>query len=226
VKIFDYAVGKTGLTPRKATDFPYQSSLIIANSNPGFYPEGSDVVVTIYFNPENKQVMGAEVFGKKGIDKRIDVLATAIYAKLTIYDLQNLDLAYAPPFSPAKDPIIVAAYAGENEVNSKYNTIMPLELEDLIKSKKAIQIIDVRNPNELEAQGQIEGAINIPLDDLRERLGDIEKNQEIYIYCARGLRGYLASKILEHNGFQNINNLSGGFMIWGLMNLPKVEKQA
>ncbi len=223
VKVFDYTAGRTGLTPHLTQNFPYKASLIVAKSNPGFYPDGADVFVTLYYEEDSLRIVGAEVFGKIGIDKRIDVLATAIYAKLTIEDLPNLDLAYAPPFSPAKDPIIVAAYAGENEMMSKFSTILPLELNDMIRSKESFQLIDVRNPDEIVKEGKIENAINIPLDDLRGRIGELDKQHPVYIYCAKGLRGYIASKILEHNHFEKVTNISGGFNVWNMLGLPIVK---
>ena len=223
VKVFDYTAGRTGLTPNLTQNFPYKSSLIVAKSHPGFYPDGSDVFVTLYFEEDSLRIVGAEVFGKVGVDKRIDVLATAIYAKLSIEDLPNLDLAYAPPFSPAKDPIIVAAYAGENEILGDFSTILPLELNDMIRSKESFQLVDVRNPDEIEKLGKIENAINIPLDDLRGRINELDKEHPVYIYCAKGMRGYIASRILEHNDFDNVTNISGGFNVWNMLGLPIVK---
>jgi len=117
VKLFDVIVARTGMVPTKAlaNDFSYKSSMVIVGNTPSFYPNYSDFFLTIYYEPGTRVIVGAEAFGKKGIDKRIDVLATAIYAKLTLKDLQNLDLAYTPPFSQAKDPVIIAEYAAENE---------------------------------------------------------------------------------------------------------------
>ncbi|MCV9386848.1 FAD-dependent oxidoreductase [Reichenbachiella ulvae] len=221
VQVFDYAMAKTGLTPCKEQEaFPYNSSLIIAGNTAGFYPDPSDVYVSLYYEPDTKVLVGAEVFGKKGVDKRIDVLSTAIYAQLTLHDLQNLDLAYAPSFSPAKDPVIVAGFAADNVEMSGFDTALPTELEAQILSGKDIQIIDVRNPDELEKLGKVIGAINIPLDELRDNLDKISDNLPKYIYCAKGLRGYLATKILENNGFRNLNNVAGGMTLWKLLKLP------
>ncbi|MFY0627929.1 MAG: FAD-dependent oxidoreductase [Reichenbachiella sp.] len=221
VQVFDFAMARTGQIPNGDNNFQYAKNLVIAGNTAGFYPDPSDVYLSIYYEPETKVIVGAEVFGKKGVDKRIDVLSTAIYAKLTLHDLQNLDLAYAPSFSPAKDPVIVAAFAADNESVNEFNTTFPFELRNLLNEKKDIQIIDVRNPDELEKQGEIPGAINIPLDGLRDNLEKVDSDKPKFLYCAKGLRGYLATKILENNGFKNLNNLAGGMTLWNLLKLPK-----
>jgi rhodanese-related sulfurtransferase len=205
-------------TKALAVGFPYKTSTVIVGNTPGFYPNGSDVFLTIYYEPETQVIVGAEAFGKKGIDKRIDVLATAIYAKLTLKDLQNLDLAYAPPFSPAKDPVIIAGYAAENEVTGGFETVPAMDLMTEYNAEKDL-LIDVRNIEEIESLGKISNAINIPLDNLRTRLNEIPKNKEVYIYCAKGTRGYLASKILVNNGYENVHNLMGGFTLWNALGL-------
>ena len=221
VQLFDVTVARTGLVPTKAmaTNFPYNSSLVIVGNTPGFYPNYTDVFLTIYYEPETQVIVGAEAFGKKGIDKRIDVLATAIYAKLTLKDLQNLDLAYAPPFSPAKDPVIIAGYAAENEITGGFETISALDLNE--KDKEIL--VDVRNPNEIEALGRIPASINIPLDNLRSRLDEIPRDKGVYIYCAKGTRGYLACKILENHDYKKVTNLMGGFTFWSALGL-EVER--
>ncbi|MGL1887473.1 MAG: FAD-dependent oxidoreductase [Reichenbachiella sp.] len=221
VQVFDYAMARTGIVPRDENDVEYEKNLIIAGNTAGFYPDPSDVIVAIYYEAVTKVIVGAEVFGKRGVDKRIDVLSTAIYAKLTLHDLQNLDLAYAPSFSPAKDPVIVAGFATDNEYSSEFITKFPLRLNAHIENGKDIQIIDVRNPDEIEKQGKIPGAINIPLDELRDNLSKVDKEKPKYLYCAKGLRGYVATKILENKGYKNLRNLAGGMTLWNLLKLPK-----
>jgi NADPH-dependent 2,4-dienoyl-CoA reductase/sulfur reductase-like enzyme/rhodanese-related sulfurtransferase len=220
VQVFDYAMARTGIVPKDEENFPFAKNLVIAGNTAGFYPDQSDVYVSIYYEPKTKVVVGAEVFGKKGVDKRIDILSTAIYAKLTLHDLQNLDLAYAPSFSPAKDPVIVAAFAADNESSHDFETKYPLEVLDQIKINKDVQIIDVRNPDELTAYGKISGAINIPLDEMRENLDKIDPEKPKYLYCAQGLRAYVGAKILENNGFKHVNNMAGGITLWNLLKLP------
>ncbi len=221
VQLFDTAFAKTGIVPKGITadSFPYGKNMVVVGNTPGYYPNPTDVIISIYYDKETQVVVGAEACGERGVDKRIDVLSTAIYAKLTLKDLQNLDLAYAPSFSPAKDPLIVASYASENELKSNFTTVFPLELEALLEAGREIELIDVRNPAEIEKLGKIDKAKNIPLDQMRERLNEISREKEIYLYCARGLRGYIGAKILENNGIDKIHNLAGGFNVWQSLGL-------
>ncbi|MEH0153794.1 FAD-dependent oxidoreductase [Limibacter armeniacum] len=218
MKLFDYTIARTGMNPKtlEKAGLPYASTFVIAGATPSFYPNQKDIYLEIYYHPETRQLYGAELFGEVGVDKRVDVLATAIYAKLTIDDLPKLDLAYAPPFSPAKDPVIVAGYTASNSLDNQYNEINAAEADCIFTANPAgdYTILDVRNPQEIEKNGTIENAINIPLDSLRDRLQELNKEQEIFVYCAKGLRGYLASLILQHNEFLQINNIAGGFTAW------------
>lgn len=213
MKMFDYTIARTGLGPKKLNRIgkDFKSSFSMAGATPGFYPDQSFITTEIYYDPETKIILGAEAIGKRGVDKRIDVLSTAIYAKLTIEDLPQLDLAYAPPFSPAKDPVIVSGFVGENSEKGIYTEVKVDELDELINQVPDLQIIDVRNPDELRKLGHIPGAINIPLDQIRDRLDEIDKAHPILLYCAKGLRGYLSTLILHHNGFKELNNLAGGY---------------
>lgn len=219
MQAFDYTIGRTGMNGKmlKLKDIGYDSTLIIAKSHPGFYPNGDDVFLELFYTKEDLKVVGAEAFGKYGIDKRIDVLATAIYAGLTIDDLPNLDLAYAPPYSPAKDPVIVAGYTAQNSQNGDYTEVQVDDAKQIFESGDRVQIIDVRNPSEL-LNGYIDGAINLPLDNLRDELELVSKELPIYMYCQRGLRGYLATLILQHNGFKNLHNIAGGYTAWKAIN--------
>lgn len=215
MQAFDYTIGRTGMNGKMLDlkKIPYEHTLIIAKSHPGFYPHGGDVFLEIYYHAETLKVLGAEAFGQFGIDKRIDVMATAIYAGLTIRDLPNLDLAYAPPFSPAKDPVIVAGYTAQNSQKGIYKEVQVNEAKAVFESGARVQIIDVRNPAEL-LNGFVDGAVNLPLDELRDQLNLIAKDQPIYVYCQRGLRGYLATLILAHHGFNNSHNIAGGYTAW------------
>ena len=218
VKVFDYTLARTGLNPRalKMLNYDYESTFIIAPSTPGFFPDQKEMLLEIYYNANTREVLGAEIFGEKGIDKRIDVLSTAILGKLTVDDLPNLDLAYAPPFSPAKDPIIIAGFVSGNKDKNQFKEISVDDLSIIIRGEKykKYQLIDVRGANELEKQGVIGSPINLDLDHLRENLDGLDKNTPTIVYCARGLRGYVAAMILENNGFKNIYNLGGGFLTW------------
>lgn len=218
VKVFDYTLARTGLNPRalKMMNQDFESTFIIAPSTPGFYPNPKDMFMEIYYNPKTRTLLGAEIFGEKGVDKRIDVLSTAILGKLSVDDLPDLDLAYAPPYSPAKDPVIVAGFVSGNKGKNKFKEISADDLSNIIRSENSEkhQIIDVRASIELERQGVIESAINLDLDQLREKIDGLDKRIPTIVYCARGLRGYVAAMILENNGFENVYNLGGGFIAW------------
>jgi len=179
------------------------------------------MIMELYYNANTREVLGAEIFGEKGIDKRIDVLSTAILGKLTVDDLPNLDLAYAPPFSPAKDPVIIAGFVSGNKDKNRFQEIAAENLYSIIRNERTNehQIIDVRTPIELEREGLIESAINIELDHLRDNLERLDKEKTTIVYCARGLRGYVATMILENNGFKKLYNLGGGFNTWKKLGL-------
>ncbi|WP_281615161.1 FAD-dependent oxidoreductase [Flammeovirga sp. SubArs3] len=222
MEMFDHTIARTGAGPKilEREGIEYASTFIIANSHPGFYPGGKDMFIEIYYTPDTHVILGAELFGEKGVDKRTDVLATAIYAKLTIEDLPNLDLAYAPPFSPAKDPVIVAGFVAQNAQKGLFKEVNVSVAKTAFEANEEMTILDVRNPQELENAGIIHpNALNIPLDILRERLDEIDPSKPIYVTCAKGLRGYLASLILAHHGFKNIHNIAGGFTAWKKINL-------
>ncbi len=218
VKVFDYTLARTGMnaTTLIKKGISFKTVLTVAGSTPGYYPGQKDLITEIYYNPETEEILGAELFGEVGVDKRVDVLSTAIYAKLKITDLAQLDLAYAPPFSPAKDPNVVTSFVTENVLNSRSEQISVEELETFIQdnSKEDYLLIDSRTVQEYE-KGTIPSAVNYPLDQLRQQVGFI-KNQDkkIVIFCQKGLRGYLAELILRNNGISNVLNVAGGFKIW------------
>ncbi len=218
VKVFDHTLARTGMNPHslKMANIPYESTLIISAGTPGFYPDPRDILLEIYYHKESRRVLGAELFGQKGIDKRADVLSTAILGKLTIDDLTDLDLAYAPPYSPAKDPVIVAGFVSGDKNKHRFHEINAEDLYlQIAGSKKgSVQLLDVRTPKELETDGLIESAINIELDELRDRMHELDPDKTTLVYCLRGLRGYVASMILENNGFKSVYNLGGGYKAW------------
>ncbi len=225
VKVFENTLARTGMNPKfmDANNIEYKTNLILAGATPGYYPDQKEMVIETYYAPNDGTILGCEIFGEHGVDKRIDVMSTAIYAKLKMTDLPRLDLAYAPPFSPAKDPVVVSGFVSGNAIKSGYQEISAEELRDVIVNNKEedYNLIDVRTPGEIEAQGKIGSAINIPVDELRNRieeLNGLDKNKPTYIYCAKGLRGYLSYLILRAAGFGNMYNLSGGYKIWSALN--------
>lgn len=213
-KVFDVVVASTGLPAKrlKQLGIKYQSSTTISMSHAGYYPGAFFITTKITFNPEDGSLYGAQCVGHEGVDKRIDQLAIIIKHKGTIYDLISLEQAYAPPFSSAKDPIAIAGYTAANIISGKMPVIYWREIDSLDRSK--VQIIDTRTPAEFEL-GTISGAVNIPVDDIRERLNEIDKNKPVVVFCAVGLRGYIAARILMANGY-DVRNLSGGYKTYQL----------
>jgi NADPH-dependent 2,4-dienoyl-CoA reductase/sulfur reductase-like enzyme/rhodanese-related sulfurtransferase len=216
VQLFDFTLARTGMGPRdlEKNGISFKKALIVANSTPSYYPNPKDIIVEIYYNQNDHTLLGAEIFGEVGVDKRVDVLSTAIYAKLKVTDLPQLDLAYAPPYSPAKDAVVVSGFTAINAINHGCSPISVEELHDLLYNDADIQVVDVRNPGERANGKLIEGSVNVPLDELRENLDKINKNRLVVLHCARGLRGYIAAKILFQHGYANIKNLAGGYKVW------------
>lgn len=160
---------------------------------------------------ENGRVLGAQACGKKGVDKRIDIIATAIVGKLTIYDLQNLDLAYAPQFSSPKDPVIIAGYSASNAMEKDVNIITITELMEELKINKNIKLVDVRTENEIKTKGLLfPGAIHIDVNEIRSKLHLLSKEDDIVLYCHGGQRSYYAARILMQHGFKHVRSLVGG----------------
>jgi len=209
-KVFDLTVAAAGASSKllKRENIEHLESYTHGNSHAGYYPNALPLSIKINFSPNDGKLLGAQVVGFDGVDKRIDLLAQVIKNGGTIYDLQEIEHAYAPPYSSAKDPVNIAGFVAENILKNKINIIHWDELKKL--DPKDIFIIDTRTPEEHEI-GYIAGAVNIPVDDLRDRLSEIPHDKKIILYCAIGLRGYLASRILSQNGFTEIYNLSGGY---------------
>ena len=212
-KVFDLTVATTGLPGKRLQqeEMDYRSITIHPNSHAGYYPEATPISIKMTFSPKDGKIYGAQIVGIEGVDKRIDEFAMAIKHQATIYDLMELEHAYAPPYSSAKDPVAVAAYAAENILTGRMQPLYWRELRDADLSK--VSLIDVRTSFEYQL-GHITGAVNIPLDDIRERMHEIPKEKPVYLYCGIGLRGYLASNILVENGFQAVSNLIGGCKIY------------
>lgn len=209
VKIFDLVAGSVGCNEKmlKAKAIPYKTCTIHPLSHAGYYPGGTRLSLKILFTSEGK-ILGAQAVGTIGVDKRIDIIASCLHFGGTIYDLTQIEQAYAPPFSSAKDPVNMVGFVAENILNGKCQGITWEEFESL--KKEDIFLLDVREIKEHEA-GHIEGSTLIPLNSLRDRLDEIPRDKKLVIYCQVGLRGYLATRILAQNGFKNIHNLTGGF---------------
>ena len=208
-KVFDLTVASTGLPAKrlKQMDIPYLSATIHSNSHAGYYPGASMLDIKITFSPTDGKLYGAQIVGYDGVDKRIDEYALTIKRNGTVYDLTELEHAYAPPFSSAKDPVALSGYVAGNILSGKMTPLYWRELQQTDLSK--VTLVDVRTADEYSL-GKIPGAINVPLDELRERMSDLPTNKPVYVYCGVGLRGYLASCILKDNGYQDVRNLIGG----------------
>lgn len=208
-KLFDLTAAVTGISEKTAgrAGIPFLKSYTHSSSHASYYPGATPMSVKLLFAPDTGRVLGAQIIGREGVDKRIDVLATAVRHQLTVSDLTELELSYAPPFGSAKDPVNMAGYVAENILSGK----MPhFHVEDIEKlDADASVLLDVRTNGE-HAAGAIPDSLLIPVDRLRERLVELDKNKEINVYCQVGLRGYIATRILLQNGFR-AKNLSGGY---------------
>lgn len=208
-KVFDLTVASTGLPAKrlKQMGIPYLSATIHNGSHAGYYPGSLQMDIKITFSPKDGKLYGAQIVGYDGVDTRIDQYALAIKQGATVEQLTRLEHAYAPPFSSAKDPVAISGYVAGNILSGKMTPLYWREMQQADKSQ--VTLVDVRTPDEY-ALGTIPGAINIPLDNLRERLADIPENQPVYLFCGVGLRGYLASNILKSKGYPDVRNLIGG----------------
>ena len=213
IKLFDMTVATTGINEQqaKASGYEYEKVILTQNSHAGYYPNASAMTVKLIFEKETFKILGAQIVGYDGVDKRIDVIATAIRAGLKADELTDLDLAYAPPYSSAKDPVNMAGFVAENIKNG---VVKQFYYEDIssLREREDVILLDTRTPFEY-MRGRADGFINIPLDNLRERIGELDKTKKIYVMCQSGLRSYLATRILMQNGF-DAYNFAGGFRLY------------
>ncbi len=225
IKLFDMTVATTGINEQqsKASGIEYEKVILTQNSHAGYYPGATAMTVKLIFEKETYKILGAQIVGYDGIDKRIDVIATAIRAGIKADELKDLDLAYAPPYSSAKDPVNMAGFVVENIKNG---IVKQFYYEDIpsLRERNDVILLDTRTPFEY-MRGHAEDFLNIPLDDLRERLGELDKTKKIYVMCQSGLRSYLATRILMQNGF-DAYNFAGGFRLYSsIKNEEMLSKQ-
>ncbi len=208
-KIFNQTVASTGLSEKqvKALGFQYKVLHIHPSNHASYYPGSEPISLKVIFNPETEEIYGAQAIGGDGVDKRIDVLATAIFAKMKVTDLRNIDLAYAPPYSSAKDPVNMVGYVAENIIKGLTKMVSWAEIQEL--AAKGAYILDIREQAEVMIN-YLSGSVHIPLSELRSRLNELPKTETIYVYCQVGTRGYTAQRMLMQHGFNAIN-LDGGF---------------
>ncbi|HFC9303545.1 TPA: FAD-dependent oxidoreductase [Enterococcus hirae] len=212
VRVFDLAAVSTGLTERMAqqANLPFSVVHVSGKDHASYYPEATDILLKLIFHPKTGEIYGAQGVGAKGVDKRIDSLATAIKGQLTIFDLPELEFTYAPPFGSAKDPVNMLGYVAMNVAEGLSETIQWHELPEALAQGKIL--LDVRNEGELQ-NGAFKDALNIPLNDLRCRLAELDREKEYIVSCHSGLRSYLAERILKQAGF-HVQNLDGAFALY------------
>ncbi|MCL6591772.1 MAG: FAD-dependent oxidoreductase [Firmicutes bacterium] len=221
VKVFDLTVAITGNNENglRRKGIVYEKSFTHSPSHAGYYPGAIPMTVKLLFSKPEGKILGAQIIGYEGADKRMDVIATAIRAGMTVQDLEELELAYAPMYSSAKDPVNIAGFVASNILSGAHPVFHWDEVAAL--DSREIFLLDVRTPGEFR-QGTIPGAVNIPVDSLRDRLAEIPKDKPVYLFCQIGLRGYIATRILMQHGFTNVKNLSGGYKTYQLA----AQKQA
>ncbi len=210
-KVFNLAVGMTGLSEKAArrAGVAYEKVYVHPASHASYYPGAAALSIKMLFDPETGKVLGAQAVGADGVDKRIDVFAVAVRAGLSVYDLEELELSYAPPYGSAKDPVNFAGFVAANALRGD---VRLCQVDDVIKPASGCRLLDVRSPDEVAA-GTIPGAKTIPVDELRERLDELSKEKEHLVFCRVGMRGYLACRVLQQNGFK-CRNLTGGYITY------------
>ncbi|GMA09201.1 MAG: FAD-dependent oxidoreductase [Tetragenococcus koreensis] len=223
VRVFKIAAASTGLNERQLqqADEVYEVIHIQGKSHAGYYPNAKTIVLKLLFHPTTGKIYGAQAIGEDGVDKRIDIIATAIKAGMTVQDLPELEFTYAPPFGSAKDPVNMAGYTALNLMEGLSESVQWHELED--KQAEGYLLLDVRNEGELKSNGRLKGAVNIPLDSLRDRMAELPKDQSIIVSCHSGLRSYIAERMLKQNGYK-AKNLDGAFALYSTVKPEKVVK--
>lgn len=210
LKVFDLTVAMTGSNTKQLKNFgsKFETSITHSSSHAGYYPGASILSTKVFFETDSGKILGAQMVGAEGVDKRMDVIATAIQAGLTVFDLETLELSYAPPYSSAKDPVNISGFVASNILKGDVKICHWEDIQNMDLDRTVL--LDVRSPQEY-ALGSIPGAFNIPVDELRQKLTELPKNKDIVVFCQVGLRGYLAYRILVQRGFQQVKNLSGGY---------------
>jgi rhodanese-related sulfurtransferase len=214
VQVFGLSVGMTGLGEEAArrAGFDADAAYVMPAHHAGYYPDARPLRVKLVYDRPSGRVLGAQVVGAAGVDKRIDVIATVMHFGGTVDDLAALDLAYAPQFSSAKDPVHFAAMVAQNQRRGLASAIAPDELDGQV-------LVDVRTGEEYAA-GTLPGAVNVPLDELRRRVGELDPSKPTVVFCQIGLRGYLAQRILRQRGFEDVRTLKGGIAMAERFGLP------
>ncbi|NBU75860.1 MAG: CoA-disulfide reductase [Planctomycetes bacterium] len=217
VRVFGRTAGCTGASERmlKRLNIAYKTATVHPAHHAGYYPGAEGMTLKVVFAPDDGRILGAQAVGGAGVDKRLDVLAMAIQGKMTVYDLEEAELCYAPPFGSAKDPVNMAGFVASGLLRGDHPQVTAAELHNLIATHTAPMLIDVRTESEFQ-RGTVPGAINIPVDDLRLRMGEVKTmaaSGQVVVFCQVGMRGYLATRIMLQHGIE-VLNLSGGYTSW------------
>ena len=213
--VLDLVCAATGFNEKtlQAEKIPYKKIYVFPGNHAGFYPDSKTLSMKLLFR-ENGEILGAQIVGFEGTDKRIDIISTVIHGHMTVSDLAELELAYAPAFGSAKDAVNIAGYVAQNYLEGLVDFFYPEDIADLRDTDGVF--LDVRTQKEFE-RGHIEGAVHIPVDSLRERMNELDKSKPLYVYCGVGLRGYVAYRILVQEGFK-VSNLAGGMTLYNAIN--------
>ena len=222
IKLFDLTAASVGLTEKaaKASGYDFESVVLSPASHAGYYPGATTMTMKVVFDKSTFNILGAQIVGYDGVDKRIDVIATAIFAGLKATELKDLELAYAPPYSSAKDPVNMAGFIIDNIASGKVKQFHINEIDTLPKDG-SVTLLDTRTEREY-SRGHVEGFINIPVDSLRERLSEIDKTKPLYVMCQSGLRSYISCRILAGEGF-NCYNFAGGYRFYESVTNEKMQ---
>jgi rhodanese-related sulfurtransferase len=213
VRVFGATAAMTGLSERTAreADFDVGVAVIHKDHHAGYYPGGQELSLKIIYDRKTARLLGAQAFGRAGVDKRIDVLVTALHGKMTLHDLAELDLAYSPPYSAANDPVNLVAFVGENDLSGFSPLVTAAQLKTELASSSSPLVLDVRTLKEF-TKGHLRGALHVPVDELRASLPSVPRDRRLVVHCHSGFRGHLALRILRENGYANVANLTGGWL--------------
>jgi rhodanese-related sulfurtransferase len=215
VKVFDATAASTGLTEKAAREagFDAASAIVVKDHHAGYYPGAKELVLKLVYDRKDARLLGAQAFGEAGVEKRIDAAAVALQGRLSVHDLAEVDLAYAPPYGSANDPLNVAAFAAQNDLSGYSPLVTAADLARLLAGPETDRpvVLDARNLNEFET-GHLVGALHVPVDELRFRLDEVPRDKPIVVHCRSGFRSHLAVRILKENGWNDVRNLSGGWV--------------
>jgi rhodanese-related sulfurtransferase len=226
VGVFDVTLATTGVTEKRlqAASVPYEKIYTHSLHHAGYFPGGEMMAVKLLFDPRDGRLLGAQIAGRAGVDKRIDVLAMAIQKGSTLEDLEEAELCYAPQYGSAKDPVNIAGFAGANILHGDVDPVFWSDwqaAQALTEAQRPV-VVDVRTRPEA-ATGAVPGSVNIPLGELRKRLDELPRDREIWVHCGVGQRSYYASRVLKQHGFR-VRNLSGGMRSFQMLPVVKPEQ--